>query len=106
MRLIGTGLIVLLVACGGGSAPASLTDAERLWCVDHAMNGLNYADGDLVDRAALSLNLVPGARTTEDVRAYWVKIGVGDQSTAMIDWPFRKDPSYVRACQAAYEAAH
>ena len=112
MRVTASALVLLITflsaACGGpaGQADSSaLTDAEKVWCLDRAMNGMNRPDGDLVDRAALNLNLVPGAKTTEDVRTHWADIGFGDANTPMADWAFRKDPSYIRACKAAFEAA-
>jgi hypothetical protein len=98
----------ILVACGGTSnaatappapsaAPAStipsLTDATQAWCVQHL--GGPGEDQHQVEDAALSLGIIEGAKTRDDVFARWGGMAPQDLRVSV--------RTYVAACQAAWE---
>jgi uncharacterized protein YceK len=100
-------IVAVLAACGGtatapppqppastaaGSIP-SLPDAAQAWCVQHL--GGPAENQHQVEDAALSLGLLEGAKTREDVFAHWGGMSPQDLRVSV--------RTYVIACQAAYE---
>jgi hypothetical protein len=101
---------IVLAGCGGAqpssvggpasraptaiaSAIAVLTDEVKTWCVAHT--GGTGADGHEVEDMALTLGVVTGAKTREDVFGRWA----GKSQPDLV-----QDPTYVAACVAAYAA--
>jgi len=98
--------VAMLAACGGTAAsptppPAStaagaipsLSDAAQAWCVQHL--GGPGENQHQVEDAALSLGILEGATTREDVFARWGGMSPQDLRVSV--------RTYVVACQAAYE---
>jgi hypothetical protein len=99
-------MVAVLAACGGTvttptpppttAAPVSvpsLSDAAQAWCVQHL--GGPGEDQHQVEDAALSLGIVEGAKTREDVFSHWGGMSPQDLRVSV--------RTYVVACQAAYE---
>jgi uncharacterized protein YceK len=99
-------IVAVLAACGGtATAPTtppastaaasipSLPDAAQAWCVQHL--GGPAENQHQVEDAALSLGLLEGAKTREDVFAHWGGMSPQDLRVSV--------RTYVVACQAAYE---
>jgi hypothetical protein len=97
-------LVVLFVAfvagCSGSAAspsaalptdPGALTDAQSAWCSLHT--GGPGDDAHQVEDMALTLGVIPGAKTRDDVFARWAGHPVSDP-----------DLTYKIACIAAYAA--
>ena len=103
-------VLILLTACGGGSA--ELTDAQRVWCLDHDLENDgtgNYGDSAVVIAAQrLDISIPESVETTEILQEF----ERGGSSRTASDIPpnymadleqWRTTGDYARACVAAYE---
>ena len=123
------GCIAYLRATGGpatdaaaeGTGPVVLTDAARIWCLDHDFNanhgGADHDDYDLVAEAAGSLEIPVPQPLLDYNLAFWFASHMdwqedipGDVVSVYIDWDlsggraeWRGSEGYARACMAAYE---
>ncbi len=94
-----------IAACGGATIPSAtptggpvfteppaLTDAQKTWCTNHT--GGPGEDMHQVEDMALHLELIPGAKTREDVFGRWAGHPASDP-----------DITYTIACLAAFAAS-
>ena len=100
-------LVLMLTACGGSPAAtgasaatspesstgAELTAEQKTWCTNHT--GGPGDDQHQVEDAALSLGVIAGAKTREDVFGRW-----GGKTAADL----YQDQTYQEACIAAFVA--
>ena len=108
-------------ATAEGPGPVVLTDAARIWCLEHDFNanhgGADHDDYDLVAEAAGSLEIPVPQPLLDYNLAFWFASHMdwqedipGDVVSVYIDWDlsggraeWRGSEGYARACMAAYE---
>jgi hypothetical protein len=96
---------------------APMSDAARLWCLDHDQSASGYPPGtgsdyrtNLVSRAAQSLGIPVPARIAQDEAdfALWQLSGWADSAAPNVDGfhdalvAWRTTTEYARACNAAF----